>query len=119
MTYEQFIASLRTAGVEVRPNECLEQEWVVGGETGNGCYSDDVGRPITPEPEPDFLELEQALAAVCPSITFLQYKSLLRGIERRDHSTRSDGYYGDFDDLIIKKILLKELYAWLQEHSLL
>lgn len=117
MTYDAFIERLKSGGIEIPANSCLECYWVVGGDKGGDCYGHDYG-PQDVEEEPEFHALDEVLSVVCPSITYLQYKDLERNLSRRRY-TQQDGYYGAFEDRAAKSILLRELHAWLEEKRLL
>lgn len=96
----------------------LYVSWTSGGTRGGGCYGTEP-EPREPDPEPDFEDLDMILGKVCPNITFLQYKSLMKKVEIESDSYTIDEYYGNSTQTSYKAILLKNLYDALTEASLI
>lgn len=67
------------------------QKWCTGGAYGS-CWHDKLS-PVTPDPQPEFEELDDLLADLCPNVTFLQYKKIMRECVTIEESSESD-YYG-------------------------
>ena len=66
-------------------------KWCTGGAYGS-CWGDKLS-PVTPDEQPDFDELDELLADICPQVTFLQYKKIMRDCVDFEESHESD-YYG-------------------------
>ena len=115
MSYEEFLAALRAAGL--RCEKVLSVEWTTGGDQGTDCWGKDYGK-FDPEPEPPLTDLDDALAAVCPNISALQIRRLENSCVHRS-ATQRDDYYGVHEHLGIKRVYLKELYSWLCDNGLL
>jgi hypothetical protein len=101
-------------------DDCLYQDWRSGGQTGGSCWDEGshIHHPITGEPEPDFHDLDTVLEALCPKLTFLQYKKLMSAIIKNDDRTE-DEYYGNYTVYSIKTVRLGDLYDKLKEMSLI
>lgn len=65
-------------------------DWSLGGTYGS--YNGDIS-PITPEIEPEMLQLDTFLMHAYPNINFMQYKILSHSIERTTE-THKDWYNG-------------------------
>ena len=89
-------------------------KWCVGGTCGS-CWGDRVS-PVTPDKQPDFEELDELLMNVCPSITFLQYKKIMRSCVDFEENYESE-YYGG--GCTYKRYVcdMKKLYSTLEEFS--
>ena len=96
----------------------ISWDWITGGLTGGNCWGSSADTPVSSEDEPDCKEFDQILEAICPTVTFIQY----RQIERECMSTReySQGeYYGNYYNKKQKVLDLKTLYNSLQSRGLL
>jgi hypothetical protein len=114
--YDKYFVSL----YDEKPtaDDYLYEQWVTGGQGGGSCWGDDADRPVEPEPEPEFADLDAILETICPNITFLQYKSVVASVVRRgDRSVRE--YYGNYTDYGVKTVRLGDLYEKLREKGLL
>ena len=94
----------------------LKAEWVSGGTTGGSCWDDGDARHYGREADPpeELTSLDGILEAVCPMITFLEYRALTRELVKYD-SRNSSGYYGNSTDYQMKIVHLRELYDYLVE----
>jgi hypothetical protein len=117
MIYQEFIAAIESAGIYYsRADTSIEVEWVTGGVTGGGYWDGASTESRSAEPEPDFQGLDKLLEVFAPTITFLQYKALLR--EVAVYSDRIDrDYYGNHTNYACRKVLLSRLYEWLVERG--
>lgn len=104
-----------TANEAVAP-EKLEIKWTTGGMAGGSCWGDEPYER-EPESEPEFEQLDELLTALCPAITFLQYKKLAQKLITRD-SDHESSYYGNYYNYTIKRIDLNELEEYLREQKL-
>lgn len=68
--------------------------WVLSGEAGN-CWGESWA--IEPERQPDFIQLDDMLEKVAPSITHLQYRKLFRECVGIKEYTEY-GYYGSYEN---------------------
>jgi hypothetical protein len=95
-------------------NRTLNKRWIVGGEQ-NGSYDCDKLVPRPAEPEPEFSALNRLLLSLAPSLSFIQYQSiitLLYNDELEDYE-----YYGNTVKYMIKYIKLEDLYDLLILHK--
>ena len=88
------------------------ERWCTGGTYGS-CWSDSLS-PVSGEPQPDFEELDDLLADICPGITFLQYKKIMRSCVTIEESYDSD-YYGGGCNYNRYICDIKKLYETLEE----
>lgn len=119
VAYEDFIAALPVSfesdaewrGRERRvlpASEYIEVEWIIGGQSGGDCWGSK-SRPIAPAPEPEFVALDMVLEQLCPQISFLQYKAILRDCVAYG-SHEENGYYGNSTEYARKRVGLRGLY---------
>lgn len=99
-------------------DEYILCEWVSGGRAGGNCWGGVEDRPIDPEESAELTELDSILEKVSPSITFLQYKSLVKDLIKSGTYT-IDEYYGNHTIYSYKYILLYELYEALTSRGLI
>jgi adenylate kinase family enzyme len=66
-------------------------KWTTGGSYGS-CWGDRL-TPVTPDDQPEFDVLDELLCDICPTITFLQYKKIMKSCVEFEESYESD-YYG-------------------------
>lgn len=85
------------------------KRWNIGGQSGGSCWGTD-HHATSGEPEPDFVELDTILVEVCPEISYLEYKKLMRELKLVEASDRDNDYYGNYDDYAIKAIQIVDLY---------
>ena len=95
--------------------------WCTGGISGGSCW--DTGEGADPhyamdgEKEPEFDDLDTALLAIAPNISFLQYKKITTVINQ-DSYTEPE-YYGNCTYYAYKCVLLRNLFNKLVELELL
>jgi hypothetical protein len=93
-------------------------KWHTGGAHGASCWDDSpANRIVSGESQPEFEEFDKILEAICPSITFLQYKGISREVIKSDDYSDSD-YYGNSDTYSLKYVLMKDLYNALNSRNL-
>ena len=137
MTYEEFLEKVKTVtggflqmarksgswGEIEResPNDknaCIYIEWTTGGRSGGSCWGHEADGVVESEPEPSFDELDRILEAVCPQISFLVYKGLVRDCVDTLSGTSND-YYGNYTSYAIKQVKLYDLYISLLSRGLI
>jgi hypothetical protein len=94
-------------------DDYLQITWVSGGVTGGSCWDDgthDNHRPVSGEPEPDFTDLDNLLATVCPNISFLLYRKVMRDANVETGSNTEYEYYGNSTEHSYKRLQLGNLY---------
>lgn len=97
--------------------DSLEVKWTMGGLEGGNCWGDAADLSISPESEPDFEQLDKILEVLCPSITYLQYKALVK--ELVESTTQQESaYYGNYYVHGVKSIKLAALEEFLKENGL-
>lgn len=98
----------------------LKVEWTSGGMTGGSCWDtgeEDNHRPIDPDPEPEFEDLNKVLEALCPNISFLQYKKLSNSLIKHDEYQDYE-YYANYYNKSVKFVVLPELEQYLKDSGL-
>ena len=131
MTYEEFhefVTSLYAD--EYTYKGVLEFYWsngdaenyrishVTGGASGGNCWDDTVPRAYTnsdPIPTIEFLDL---FIKICPNMTFLQHKIIMKDIVKTNLYTNYE-YYGNYDNIIELTVNYKELYDKLVELNII
>jgi hypothetical protein len=93
----------------------LQATWTIGGTTGGNCWGGEANQSVTPDDEPDDVALDAILEKVCPSLTFLQYRKLMRAglYEISDEYLRE--YYGNSTEERTRTLKLDVLYNTLKE----
>ena len=93
--------------------------WATGGQSGGSCWDtgDSVYSSDDGELEPEFDDLDKILEIICPEVSFLQYKKILREVIK-NNSYRDDDYYGNYTNIAQKYVLLKDLYNALNSRNL-
>ena len=85
--------------------------WTTGGIAGGNCWSEGGHYSIESEPEPEFDCLDEIFEDVYPSLTFLQYRRLMKaGIETVEDNSYSE-YYGNYHSGKKKTLDLEKLYG--------
>jgi hypothetical protein len=103
------------------PAEEIEIHWCTGGQSGGSCWGGQ-HYAVSGEPEPEFQELDEILEAVCPHITFLQYKRVCQEVIVFEENAQGHGgsdYYGNYRTYSSKTVNLRKLYDTLVEKELL
>lgn len=92
----------------------LEASWTTGGIGGGNCWNEGGHYAITAEEEPELKVVDEVLEAVCPQMTFLQYRRLMK----RDFILRSESsqheYYGNHTEYARKELDLPAFYEALK-----
>jgi hypothetical protein len=92
-------------------------KWEVGGASGGNCWGGEAHSYWNDNPEiPDFAALDNLLAEICPTITYLQFRKLEKLIES-DSYTESE-YYGNYTEYSIRKLSFEKLWNFLVENKL-
>lgn len=93
----------------------ISDSWSMGGDWAN-CWGNE--GTISPEPQPDFVQLENLLEKICPNITFLQYKRLNQECVEVVEKGYPD-YYGGCEHRAWYKCDLNKLYNYLKQNNLI
>lgn len=93
----------------------IKVEWVISGCTGSGYSGDLESTPIGPEPEKDLEALDLILEQFVPNIGYLQSKKLERAVISID-TENYRGYYGDEEVKCYKKVVLLDLYNYINNN---
>ena len=108
---------IRTAPVKkivVLDKIYLHTQWSIGGITGGSCWDDgaeDQHHSYTSdETEPDLDDLDTILLAICPDISYLQYKQVTKDIIETKSWSQNE-YYGNCTNYMSKSISLKALFG--------
>lgn len=113
MTREEFTNACIDAGGWSHSNK-FEVEWTMGGTYAN--YLGDISA-ASPEPEPEFDSLETFLENNFPEMTFMQFRSVMRSVEKGD--TEHADYYGGSTSEGYKRISFDQLATSLETLGLL
>jgi hypothetical protein len=98
------------------PTVRLKQKWITGGDWGGNCWSEErSGYGPTPDPEPEFNDLDQILEKVAPSMRFLEYKNLMSKVKYSDHTEYE--YYGNHTSYGIKELKVDDIWDFLKERG--
>jgi len=119
MTYEEFMKLVDEAGVYytgTKGAEKLSCSWSLGGSSGN-CYGPEMTYYDAEQPE-ELDSLDLLLEKVIPTITFLQYKNLVRKVVTYREDSHSD-YYGGHSSTAYKECSLRTLFNELTERGFL
>lgn len=93
--------------------------WTTGGLTGGNCWGDDANEAVEAEDEPNLDALDNFLEKICPQITFLQYRRLMKNIVIRGNGETDYEYYGNYRTMGEKSFIYRELYDALVEKGLI
>jgi hypothetical protein len=139
MLYEEFLGRLAEANINYempilnerqryrekdwKPKygpEQLRLVWSTGGVSGGSCSDSSNPTPYSnDEPEPEFESFNDALTAVCPKLTFIDYGKLLKsGLIETDSYTDYE-YYGNCTSYSVKWVELKKLFNYLVQKKLI
>lgn len=97
------------------PDVLISEEWSLGGTWGN--YRGEHGS-VDSDERPDFDKLDEILTTVCPSISFLQYKYIMKHFVNIVERSEGD-YYGGYVDYAHYEANMKEIYDFLINNNLL
>ena len=89
-------------------------EWSAGG---NWCSYDGRGGAIDAEPQPDFDELDTILQNICPSISWLNYKYIMKHFVEVKETLEND-YYGGTEYKRHYKCKFYDMMTWLKDNNL-
>lgn len=89
--------------------------WCTGGVTGGNCWGGEANQSLTPDPEPELEMIDDILSMIMPSITFLEYRKIMKAnvVEYNHYSQRE--YYGNSTDYCKKTLNLRALFDVLRE----
>ncbi len=115
MSRENYSTKFRSIGVKAMPTmeNYLHGEWNIGGSTGGDSPRFEPG-----DPPGDIDSLDAILEEICPDISFLRYKNLIKEVVVSE-TYSVNGYYGDSSEYIRKYCNLQTLYNALAERKLL
>jgi hypothetical protein len=113
-TLEEFVKAVKTLTNEYEVPLGLYNQWNVDGASGGSCWGDPATR-ITPDPEPDFTDLDAILEETYPEISYLKHKALMRKDIFEIDSGEYQEYYGNWTAYKRKTLNLDNLYDALIE----
>lgn len=89
----------------------LVQYWSTGGVSGGSCWDSSDPQPYTSNEGPPlaFESLDKLLMAVCPTISFLQYRVLSGKVIESGEETEYE-YYGNCTCYAYQLVRVKRLY---------
>lgn len=89
-------------------------EWSAGG---SWCSYDGRGGSIDAEPQPDFDELDTILQNICPNISWLNYKYIMKHFVEVKETSEND-YYGGTEYKHHYECRFYDMMNWLKENNL-
>ena len=89
--------------------------WVTGGTTGGSCWGGELYNRSS-EPAQDLTSLDTILEYANPTITFLQYKKLIREIVQTRQETDWE-YYGNNSEYTYLICKVEDLYNYLKSEK--
>ena len=93
-------------------------EWRTGGMSGGNCWGDEPSYSVDADEVPEMTMLDEFLEEICPEITFLQYKRVMRELIESDSRTEYE-YYGNHTNYGIRRVNFRKLYDRLVEVGVL
>lgn len=78
-------------GIQHNDGEYRSSSWSMGGTSGN-CWNNHIST-VSGEPQPNFVEFDEMLEKICPTISFLQYKKIYNACVDTGSLIEGD-YYG-------------------------
>ena len=91
-------------------NHYLYVQWCSGGISGGSCWDSGDSDPHyarSGDAEPEFDDVDTVLTKICPTLSFLQYKQLMKIVTRDEYSENE--YYGNCTNYTYKKVKLRDL----------
>lgn len=99
--------------------DVLYTSFETGGVQGGGWRDDSTTERYTKSYDAEFHALDSALEMICPEITFLQYKKLLRSDIIKTTEFTENEYYGNSTDYSVKYVETEKLFNYLKDNNLL
>lgn len=93
----------------------IKTQWVVGGVSGGSCWNDGANYSVGAEEEPDDVEIEEILELVAPTLTFLQFRKLMRAQPYTYTEFTQREYYGNRTEYRVRTLDLDVLYTALSD----
>lgn len=93
-------------------------EWRTGGMSGGNCWGDQPSYSVDADEVPEMTMLDEFLEEICPEITFLEYKRVMRELIESDSRTEYE-YYGNHTNYGIRRVNFRKLYDRLVEVGVL
>lgn len=92
--------------------------WCSGGMTGGSCYG---GEPHsrTPDPKPNFDDLDTVMTKLCPEISFLKYKAFMASLPIQETGYGIYEYYGNSSEYTTEYVTLMDLCNSLEEAKII
>jgi hypothetical protein len=98
-----------------RETELRGNEVSTGGTRGGGFDGGDSCPYVNDHPEPvEILEMDQILEMIWPTVTYLQYKKLVREAEVKTEGYTQNEYYGNSTNYVYMTVKLGKLYDAIQ-----
>ena len=98
--------------------ECYEVEWRTGGMSGGNCWGDEPSYSLDADDVPEMTGIDELFAEICPNITFLEYKRVMKDLVESDSRTEYE-YYGNHTNYGIRRVNYRQLYDRLVEVGVL
>ena len=95
-----------------------EVEWRTGGMSGGNCWGDEPSYSLDADDVPEMTGIDELFAEICPNITFLEYKRVMKDLVESDSRTEYE-YYGNHTNYGIRRVNYRQLYDRLVEVGVL
>jgi hypothetical protein len=99
---------------EHRWDSLIDVKWSTGGAEGGNCWGDEA-HYVSGEEEPEDEFITELLEKAAPSITFLQFRRLLKPGLYETRTSCEHEYYGNYTDYSHRKLKLNVLYERLKD----
>lgn len=99
-------------GVVVLP-ALVSSSWVTGGLCGGNCWGDEPNQSVTPQPEEEFILLDDLLEELVPGMKLSQYRKVREHIKHGSYTEYE--YYGNHYVKAFKFILIDDIVSALAE----
>lgn len=91
--------------------------WCIGGRDGGNCWGNNYSYSIDAEEEPE-IGIDELLEQVCPNITYLQYKKIIKDVVHKEQKEIRE-YYGNYRIVKYKIIIYRDLYDALVKYKVI
>lgn len=107
MTKEDFLAK--------HQHKWLTVDWTTGGMSGGNCWGDSPSYSVESEEEPDLEVLDEILMEESPTLTYMEYRMMIKDPNLIIRRTWTDSeYYGNHYNKASKQLDLEVLWSYME-----